>query len=86
MGKQARKQADKQAGKQADKQAGKHALGRHSVGAMPWRVLFGLKDVIILNGNKPRYKKLLLFKIFSVFCQQQYFFLQRKSFLFHEEN
>ena len=49
---------------------------------MPWRVLFGLKDLIILNGNKPRYKKLLLFKIFSVFCQQQYFFCRGRVFCF----
>ena len=38
-GKQARKHASKQAGKQARRQAGKQALGRHSVGAMPWRGL-----------------------------------------------
>ena len=38
-GKQADKQARKQASKQASNHASKHALGRHSVGAMPWRGL-----------------------------------------------
>ncbi len=39
-GAQARKL--KQGSKQARRQAGKQALGRHSVGAMPWRGLFRL--------------------------------------------
>ena len=34
------KQVRKHASRQARKQAGKQALGRHSVGAMPWRDLF----------------------------------------------
>ena len=37
---QAGKQARRQEGKKAGRQAGKQALGRHSVGAMPWRGLF----------------------------------------------
>ena len=40
---QAAKQAGKKAVKQAEKQAGKQALGRHSVGAMPWRGLLWMK-------------------------------------------
>ena len=43
-GRQAGRQAGKQAGRQADRKAGKlagrQALGRHSVGATPWRGLF----------------------------------------------
>ena len=39
-GKQASRQAGKQASRQASKQASRQALGRHSVGAMPWRGLF----------------------------------------------
>ena len=39
-GKHAGKHTGKHAGKHAGKQAGKLALGRHSVGAMPWRGLF----------------------------------------------
>ena len=39
-GRQASRQAGRQAGKQASRQAGKQALGRHSVGAMPWRDFF----------------------------------------------
>ena len=37
---QARKQASRQGSRQACNHASKQALGRHSVGAMPWRGLF----------------------------------------------
>ena len=39
--KQASKQAGKLASRQAGKQGSRQALGVHSVGAMPWRGLFG---------------------------------------------
>ena len=38
-GRRAGRRANKQASSQASRQAGKQALGRHSVGAMPWRGL-----------------------------------------------
>ena len=39
---QVRKQASRQGSRQVNKYASKQALGRHSVGAMPWRGLFVL--------------------------------------------
>ena len=39
VGRQEGKQEGKQADEQARRQAGMQALGRHSVGAMPWRGL-----------------------------------------------
>ena len=44
-------QAREQAGKKVGKQASKQALGRHSVGAMPWRGLF-FEIFIILDYLK----------------------------------
>ena len=45
-GKQAVRQAGMQAGPQAGRQAGWQALGRHSVGAMPWRGLLALTGAL----------------------------------------
>ena len=55
-GRQAGKKAGRQEGRQARRQAGKQALGRHSVGAMPWRGLF------ILN-QKQRFIKIVSIKL-----------------------
>ena len=38
-GNQAGKQASKEAGRQVGEQVSRQALGKHSVGAMPWRGL-----------------------------------------------
>ena len=64
---QAAKQAKRQAAKQAKRQAGKQALGRHSVGAMPWRGLFFcffLKASLMLMLS-PRKKKLIYIFIYK---------------------
>ena len=49
--KQVSKKAAKHAGKQSNMQASRQAVGRHSVGAMPWRGLF-------LQGIEPLTKNL----------------------------
>ncbi len=64
-GAQARKL--KQGSKQARRQAGKQALGRHSVGAMPWRGLF-LEGKLKATQNRVPMKGLFL--IYPIQLQQ----------------